>query len=76
VLGNWRGVFRAPGITAAQRDALVTAVKTATESAAWKDALVKNGWDAWFLGGDDYKKFIDEDVKRIGAIIESLGLKK
>ncbi len=76
VLGNWRGVFGAPGITTAQRDALVTAVKTATESASWKDALAKNGWDAWFLGGDDYKKFIDEDVKRIGAIIESLGLKK
>ena len=75
-LGNWRGVFGAPGITAAQRDALVTAVRTATESAAWKDALAKNGWDAWFLGGDDYRKFIDEDVKRIGAIIESLGLKK
>jgi tripartite-type tricarboxylate transporter receptor subunit TctC len=37
---------------------------------------VKNGWDAWYLGGDDYRKFLDEDVKRIGAIIESLGLKK
>lgn len=76
VLGNWRGVFGAPGITPAQRDALVAAVKTATESAAWKETLAKNGWDAWFLGGDDYRKFIDEDIKRIGAIIESLGLKK
>ena len=46
------------------------------QSRGWKDALAKNGWDAWFLGGDDYKKFIDEDIKRIGAIIESLGLKK
>jgi len=76
VLGNWRGVFGAPGITPAQRDTLVAAVKAATESAWWKDALVKNGWDAWYLGGDDYRKFLDEDVKRIGAIIESLGLKK
>ncbi len=76
VLGNWRGIFAAPGITTAQRDALVAAVKTATESQAWKDTLAKFGWDAWFLGGDDYKKFIDEDIQRIGAIIESLGLKK
>jgi putative tricarboxylic transport membrane protein len=76
VLGNWRGVFAAPGITPAQRDSLVTAVKTATESASWKETLAKFGWDGEFLGGDDYKKFLDEDTKRIGAIIESLGLKK
>ena len=76
VLGNWRGVFAAPGITTAQRDALVAAVKTATDSPAWKEALSKHGWDPWFLGGDQYKAFIEEDVKRITAIIDSLGLKK
>ncbi len=76
VLGNWRGIFGAPGITTAQRDALIAAVRAATESAAWKETLARLGWDAWFLAGDDFKKFIDDDVKRIGAIIESLGLKK
>lgn len=76
VLGNWRGVFAAPGITPAQRDGLVAAVKTATESASWKETLTKFGWDGAFLGGDDYKKFLEEDTKRIGAIIDSLGLKK
>ena len=30
-LGNWRGVFGAPGITTAQRDALVKLVQNATE---------------------------------------------
>ena len=75
-LGNWRGVFGGPNITAAQRDALVKAVKAATESPQWKDTLQKTGWAPWFLGGDDYKKFVDEDVKRVGAIIESLGLQK
>ncbi len=76
VLGNWRGIFAAPGITTTQRDALIAAVKAATESAAWKDTLARLGWDAWFLAGDDFKKFLDDDVKRIGAIIDSLGLKK
>jgi putative tricarboxylic transport membrane protein len=76
VLGNWRGVFAAPGISTAQRDALVTAVKTATESPAWKESLTKFGWDPWFLAGDQYKAFLEEDVKRISAIIDSLGLKK
>ena len=75
-LGNWRGIFGAPGITPQQRDALVKLVKDATETAAWKATLEKLGWTPVFLGGDDYRKFIDEDIKRVGAIIESLGLKK
>jgi putative tricarboxylic transport membrane protein len=76
VLGNWRGIFAAPGIGAAQRDALVDLVKKATETSAWKETLAKMGWTPWFLGGDAYKAFLDEDIRRIGAIIESLGLKK
>jgi putative tricarboxylic transport membrane protein len=76
VLGNWRGVFGAPGVTAAQRDALIGAVKTAVESAAWKDTLAKMGWESVFLAGDDYRKFVEEDTKRIRGILESLGLAK
>jgi putative tricarboxylic transport membrane protein len=76
VLGNWRGVFAAPGITPAQRDGLVKLVRAAVETPAWKESLQKNGWQPWFLAGDEYKAFIDEDIKRITAIIDSLGLKK
>ena len=74
-LTNWRGVFGAPAITAAQRDALIKIVRGATESAAWKTTLEKLGWSPIFLSGEDYKKFIDEDTKRIGGIIDSLGIK-
>ncbi|MGH7827436.1 MAG: Bug family tripartite tricarboxylate transporter substrate binding protein [Candidatus Binatia bacterium] len=75
-LANWRGIFGAPGITTQQRDALVKLVKAATDSAAWKVALEKFGWAPIFLGGDDYKKFVEEDSKRIAGIIDSLGIKK
>ena len=76
VLGNWRGVFGAPGISTAQRDALIGAVKTAVESAPWKETLAKMGWESVFLPGDDYRKFVEEDTKRIRGILESLGLAK
>jgi putative tricarboxylic transport membrane protein len=76
VLGNWRGVFGAPALTTAQRDALVSAVKTATESAAWKETLTRMGWESVFLGGDAYKAFVDDEVKRVRAILDSLGLAK
>jgi putative tricarboxylic transport membrane protein len=76
VLGNWRGIFAPPGITPAQRDALVKLVQAATETPAWKETLTKLGWTPWFLGGDQFKAFLDEDTKRVASIMESLGLKK
>jgi putative tricarboxylic transport membrane protein len=75
-LGNWRGIFGAPGITPQQRDALVQLVKNATETPAWKATLEKLGWTPVFLAGDAYGKFLEEDTKRVAGIIESLGLKK
>ena len=75
-LGNWRGIFGAPGITRQQRDELVHLVKAATETPAWKQTLERLGWTGEFLGGDDYQKFIDEDSKRIAGIIDSLGIRK
>ena len=75
-LGNWRGIFGAPGISRQQRDALVKLVKDATDTPAWKDTLAKLGWASEFLGGDAYEKFLQEDTKRVGAIIDSLGLRK
>jgi putative tricarboxylic transport membrane protein len=75
-LGNWRGIFGAPGITKAQRDSLVKMVQTATQTPAWKGTLEKLGWTPWFLGGDAYARFIQEDQKRVAAIIESIGLQK
>jgi putative tricarboxylic transport membrane protein len=74
-LSNWRGIFGAPEITTAQRDALIKIVRGATESAAWKSTLKKLGWSPIYLAGDNYKKFIDEDTKRIAGIIDSLGIK-
>ena len=75
-LGNWRGIFAAPGITREQRDALVKLVRSATDTPAWKATLDKLGWTPVFLGGDEFGKFLEEDTKRVAGIIESLGLKK
>ncbi len=75
-LANWRGVFGAPGITPAQRDALIKAIEAGVKSKSWQESLAKNDWMNVWLAGDDYKKFIDGDVKRIGDILEALHLGK
>jgi putative tricarboxylic transport membrane protein len=76
VLGNWRSVFGGPGLSVAQRDGLIGAVKTAVDSPAWKETLAKYGWDSAWLAGDAFKAFVDEDTKRVAAILDSLGLRK
>jgi putative tricarboxylic transport membrane protein len=43
-LGNWRGVYGAPGITAEQRKALTDMVVKATKTKGWAEALEKNNW--------------------------------
>ena len=69
-------IFGAPGLTPAQRDQLVKLVQAATETPAWKERLSKMGWSSWFLAGDQFKAFLEEDTRRVAAIMESLGLKK
>ncbi len=76
VLGNWRGVFGAPGITTAQRNELVKAIEAGVKSKSWEDALKKNEWMNTWLPGDDYKQYVDLEVKRIGEILAGLGLGK
>ncbi|MBP6618220.1 MAG: tripartite tricarboxylate transporter substrate binding protein, partial [Burkholderiaceae bacterium] len=44
VIGNWRGVYGAPGITPAQRKDLIDMIVKATKSATWQEALKKNDW--------------------------------
>lgn len=75
-LANWRGVFGAPGLTDAQRDEMIKAVKTATDHASWKKVLEERLWTEVFLPGPEFGKYVAEDQKRIAAILADLGMGK
>lgn len=75
-LANWRGIWGAPGITKAQRDELIAAVEKAAKSPSWKETLKKQDWEDYYLAGDAFGKFIEEENKRIGDILGALGLGK
>ena len=51
VIGNWRGVYGAPGITPTQRKALTDMIVKATKTKSWAEALEKNGWTPALLTG-------------------------
>jgi len=73
-LGNWRGVYAAPGITAPQRKALTDAVVKATQTKGWAETLEKNNWSAAVLTGPELEKFVSDDHARLRALMLKLGM--
>jgi putative tricarboxylic transport membrane protein len=73
-LFNWRGVFAPPGITDEDKAALIALVGKMAESASWQEELKNRNWTSILLTGDDFAKFVEEDTKRIEAILKDLGL--
>lgn len=73
-LGNWRGVYAAPGITAPQRKALTDAVVKATQTKSWAETLEKNNWSAAVLTGPELEKFVSDDHARLRALMLKLGM--
>ena len=73
-LTNWRGVVAPPGITDEERAALIALVTDMTESAAWDEALARQGWTPSVKTGDDFSTFLDDEVARVNDVIADLGL--
>jgi len=74
ILGNWRGVYGAPGISAGDRAALTAMVLSATKSKAWTDALAKYGWTPAVLSGREYDDFVEYEFSSLRAIMYLSGM--
>ena len=74
VIGNWRGVYGGPGITAAQRAELTDVVLKATKSKSWLEASEKNNWTAAVLTGPAFDKFVDDDFASLRATMVKSGM--
>jgi len=73
-IGNWRGVYGAPGITAAQRKALTDVVLAALKTKSWAEALERNGWTAAVLSGPAFDKFVDDEFASLRATMVKSGM--
>ena len=74
VIGNWRGVYGAAGITAAQRKALTDMVVKATRSKSWQEALEKNDWTPALLTGAAFDDFVDREFASLRATMVKAGM--
>lgn len=75
-LFNWRGVFAPPGVSAADKAAMVKMIETMAASKEWQDELKKKDWTGILLTGDAYSKYIEEEEVRIAGILKDIGLTK
>ncbi len=71
---NWRGVFGAPGISTAQRDALVALLTRMHASAGWKEVLDKRKWTDVFVAGDEFARVLAADIADTETVMKDLGL--
>ena len=74
ILGNWRGVYAAPGISAGDRAALTSSVLAATKTKAWTDALAKNGWTPAVMAGKEFEDFVEYEFSSLRAIMYLSGM--
>ena len=73
-IGNWRGVYGAPGITADQRKALTDVIVKATKTKAWAEAMEKNNWTAALLTGKEFEDFVDREFASLRATMVKAGM--
>jgi len=74
VIGNWRGVYGASGITPAQRKDLIDLLVKATKTKSWQEALEKNNWTPALLTGADFEKFVDDEFASLRAVMHKSGM--
>jgi putative tricarboxylic transport membrane protein len=74
IIGNWRGVYGAAGLTPEQRKEVTDAVVAATNSKVWQDNIQANAWTPSVLTGDEFGKFVEEEHVRLRAMLVKVGL--
>jgi putative tricarboxylic transport membrane protein len=72
----WRGVFGPAQMSPEAKAYWLNAFEKLARLDAWQKELDKHGWDADFLGGDEFKKSLDQQHKDIGDLLKALDMAK
>jgi putative tricarboxylic transport membrane protein len=73
-IGNWRGVYGAPGISEPQRKALTDMIVKAVKSKAWAEAMEKNNWTPALMTGKEFDDFVDREFASLRATMVKAGM--
>jgi putative tricarboxylic transport membrane protein len=75
-LQNWRMVSAAPGLSQQQAQKVTADIEKMAKSKVWQDQLKAKGWIDTFLAGDDFRKFLQQEIASTGQVLKDLGIAK
>lgn len=73
-LANWRGILAAPGAPDDNYQMWVDNFTQLSTTDAWQQVLETQGWDDFFLAGEEFGAFIEAETERQGQILRDAGL--
>jgi putative tricarboxylic transport membrane protein len=73
-IGNWRGVYGAPGITPEQRKALTDLIVKATKTKSWTESLDKNNWTSALQTGKEFEDFVEREFASLRVVMVKAGM--
>ena len=73
-IGNWRGIYGAPGITPAQSKVLIDMIVKATKTKSWAESLDKNNWTPALQTGKEFEDFVDREFASLRATMVKAGM--
>ena len=74
VFANWRGVIAPPGITTAEKDALIGTFTALDRTPEWQAELTRNGWTDALMTGDEFGVFLADQDRSVAATLHEHGL--
>jgi putative tricarboxylic transport membrane protein len=74
VIGTWRGVIGAAGLSASQVAFWNDALRAGTVTAEWNAELTDKYWANTYLAGRALTDFLDQERDVMGALLRDLGL--
>jgi putative tricarboxylic transport membrane protein len=71
---NWRGIFGAPGINAAQKTALIELATKIHATKGWAETLEKRKWTDAFVAGAAFDAQLKKYIAETETVLKELGL--
>lgn len=73
---NWRGFYAPPEITKEVRQYWEETLFKMVKTKEWRDVLEKQGWVEFFLTGDKFQRFLDDELAMYEKLARELGIVK
>jgi putative tricarboxylic transport membrane protein len=72
----WRGFYAPPGLTKEQADYWRDTLGRMVKTPSWRKLAADSGWFELFMTGEEFNRFLDDDLAFASALLKEIGLVK